>query len=100
MHFAACGVESRYAPDFPLMRDITNRRGQHSQSIFHAALEVDGRGFFKVFRRAGDLANVEAEHHGLGDHLVIEDEIVGVFKQGQSLKQLWNAVSRRLATYL
>ena len=50
--------------------------GQNAQTIFDATLEVDGRGFLKVFRGAGNFADSEAEHHGLRNHLVIEYEIV------------------------
>ena len=31
---------------------------------------------------------MEAEHHGLRDHLIVKDEVVGVFKQRERLKQL------------
>src|ERR1700722_15142525 len=53
---------------------------QYTETIFHTAAEVDGRSFFKVFRRARNLANSESEHHGLRNHLVVEYKIVGVLK--------------------
>ena len=62
-------------------------RPQYAKAIFHAALEVDGRSFLEVFSRAGDFANTEVEHHGLRNHLIVEDEVVRVLKQGQRLQQ-------------
>ena len=69
------------------MGDEVERGSQDFKAIFDAALEVDRGSFFEIFRRAGDLADLEVEHDGLGDHLVVEDEIVGVFEQGEGLQQ-------------
>jgi hypothetical protein len=106
--------------DSPLVRDEAERGGEHSETVLHAALEVDGGGFFKYFVGQEISPMLKAEHDGLGDHLVVEDEIVGVFEQRKGLQQFaregaeagvvlgeldaekrfWNAVRRRLAMYL
>lgn len=53
---------------------------QHSQPIRHAAAEVDGGSFGEILRRAGHLADAEAEVRTLGQHLIIEDKVIGVFQ--------------------
>ena len=70
-----------------LVRGKADARDKNSEAVFHAAFEVDGRCFFKIFRRAGDFSNVKTKHHGLRDHLIVENEVVGVFENGKSLKQ-------------
>src|ERR1700728_2174006 len=57
--------------------------GQHAETVLHAAAKVDGRSLFEILRGAGDFADAEAEVHALGQHLVVEDEVVGVFQQRQ-----------------
>src|ERR1035438_3830231 len=84
----AVWVKAPNAGDVQSVRNKTGSGAEDSKSILHAALEIDGRGFFKVLCRAGDLSNAKAEHDGLGDHLVVKDEVVGVLKDGKSLKQL------------
>ncbi len=71
------------------MRDETSCGRQDADSIFHAAPEVDGRSFFEVARRAGDLADSKAEHHTLGEHLIVEDEVVRVLEQREGLQHLF-----------
>src|SRR5277367_4091570 len=70
------------------MSDETCGCGKHAKAILHAAPKVDGRGFLKVAGGAGDLADAEAKHDGLGDHLIIEDEVIGVFEQRESLEYI------------
>ena len=69
-----------------LVRCETDRRAQDAKAVLHAAFEVDGGCFFKIFRRAGDFSNVKTKHHGLRDHLIVENEVVGVFEDGKGLK--------------
>ena len=69
------------------MTDETGGCAENADSVFHAATEIDGRCFFEISGRAGDFSDAEAEHYGLGDHLVIEDKVVGVFKKWEGLKQ-------------
>jgi len=51
-HFPAAFREFRNAHQSPLVRDKAERRGQNSEAIFYAALEVDRGCFLKVLRRA------------------------------------------------
>ena len=69
------------------MRGKADARHKDAETVLHAPLEIDGRRFFKIFRRAGDFSNSKAKHHGLRDHLIVEDEVVGVFENGKSLEQ-------------
>ena len=61
---------------------------QYSQPIFHAASKADGGSFLKVAGWAGDLADSKTEHHGLSEHLIVEDEVVRVFQQWKGLQHL------------
>ena len=73
--------------DAPTMRNEAGSGTEHSKSIFDAALEIDRGGLFEVLGRAGDFSDAETEHDGLGDHLIVEDEVVGIFEQRERLKQ-------------
>src|ERR1700676_4842496 len=57
--------------------------GQDAEAILHATAKVDGRGLFEILCGTGDFANAEAEVHALGQHLIVEDEVVGIFQQRQ-----------------
>src|SRR5258708_6038161 len=85
-HFSSGGDEQRGFQESCFVRDEAGCRRHYSQSIFHAAFEVDGRGFLEVTRRAGDLADAKTEHDRLGKHLIVEDEVVRVFEQWKGLK--------------
>src|SRR5580700_2045098 len=67
----------------PLQRELQGRR-QHAEAIFHAAAEVDGRGFFEILSRTGNFSDAKAEVNALGEHLVVENKIIRIFEQGQS----------------
>ena len=56
---------------------------QHAKAVFHAAAEIDGGGLLEILRRAGNLADAEAEIHTLRQHLVVEDEVLRVLQQRQ-----------------
>src|SRR5207302_7645300 len=58
---------------------------QHPEAISHAAPEIDGRSFRHVARRARYFADAKTEVHGLRKHLVVKDEIIGVFVQREPL---------------
>ena len=62
------------------MSDEASGCEQDSKAIFDASPEVDRRGFLKVLRWAGDFADLEVKHHGLRNHLVVEDKIIGVLE--------------------
>jgi hypothetical protein len=81
-------IETWEMDNAQLVRGKTDARDKNSETVLHAAFEVDGRRFFKIFRRAGDFPNAKTKHHGLRDHLIVENEVVGVFENGKSLEQL------------
>src|SRR6266702_2695629 len=81
--FAAFVAEARHMNQAdPLQRKLQGRR-QHAKTVLHTAAKVDGRGFFEILRGAGNFSNAEAEVHALSQHLIVEDEVVGVFEQRQ-----------------
>jgi hypothetical protein len=76
-------LEDGGVKDAELLADEGNRGCEDAQTVLGASPEVDGRGFFEVLRWAGDFTDGEAEHDSLGDHLVIEDEVIRIFNQRQ-----------------
>src|SRR6202140_3503 len=56
---------------------------QYAESVFHAAAKVDGRGLLEILCGTGDFTDAETEVHALGQHLIVEDEVVGIFQQRQ-----------------
>src|SRR6185369_9313203 len=56
------------------------RRREHPEAVGHAAAEVDGGCFFEILGRARYLANAETKVHTLCQHLIVEDEIIGVLE--------------------
>ena len=54
---------------------------QNLEPIANASAEVDGGGFFEIFGRTRYLADMKTEVDALGEHLVVEDEIVAVFSE-------------------
>ena len=59
---------------------------EDTETIGYGTAEVDRGGFREVFRGAGDLSDREPEGNRLGEHLVVEDEIVGVLVEGKGLQ--------------
>src|ERR1035438_6523605 len=49
---------------------------QTAKTVFATALEIDGRGFLEILRRATDFANREPVPQNLRDHLVVENKII------------------------
>src|SRR5450755_4767474 len=48
----------------PLQRKLQGR-GQHAETVFHAAAKVDRRGFFEIFRGTGNFSDAKAEVYAL-----------------------------------
>ena len=61
---------------------------QHTKAVHHRPAEIDAAGLGEVFGRAGNLTELHVQRHGLGEHLVIEHEIVGVSAKGQRFEHL------------
>jgi hypothetical protein len=55
------------------------RGSDHPESVLDAAAEIDGRGFLEILGGAGKFADAKAEVNALGEHLVVENEIVAIF---------------------
>jgi hypothetical protein len=58
----------------------SSRSTQHFQTILDAASKVDGRSVLVIAGRAGQLTDTKPEHHRLRDHLIVENEVIGIFK--------------------
>jgi hypothetical protein len=71
----------------PLEREL-NRSPQNFEPITHAAAEINGRCFLEIFRWARNFADSKAKINALGQHLIIENEIVAVFPKGQTTKHI------------
>ena len=59
---------------------VVARDPQDPAAIDQAAPEADGRRLWQVRGRAGHLGDAETEESGLDQHLVVEHEVVGVFR--------------------
>lgn len=70
----------------PFVRDKPQSGAEHTQAVLHTSFEVDGRGLLKIFGGTRNLANTEAKHDRLGDHLIIEDEVVGILMNWKSFE--------------
>src|SRR5208337_2138922 len=57
---------------------------EHTEAILNAAAEIDGGGFLEILGGTGNFADAEAEIDALGEHLVVEDEIVAILPQRQA----------------
>src|SRR5580698_2665749 len=79
--FAAIGAEARQVNQADALEEKLERGGEDSEAVFHTAAKVDGRGFFEIFRGAGNFTDAKAEVDTLGEHLVIEYEVVGIFDE-------------------
>src|SRR5579859_2991864 len=88
LEFTAFVAEARQMDQAEPLQDKLHRRGQHAESVLHAAPEVDGRSLFEIFCGARDFANTETEMHALCEHLIVEDEVVGVFEERQFRQNL------------
>ena len=61
---------------------------QYAKTVDHASPEIDRRRLREILRRTADLAHAEAEPEDLGEHLVVEDEVVGVLEQRKRFQHL------------
>ena len=61
------------------MEAVVDGYAEHAESVLNTAFEIDAGGVVEVFGGAGDLGDVEAGHEDLGEHFVVENEIVVVF---------------------
>src|SRR5262245_26181584 len=54
------------------------RRAEAAEAIPHASAEVDRGGLREVLRGTAHLADAEAEPERLGEHLIVEHEVIRV----------------------
>jgi len=80
--------EQHTRPAPPLGQSESQPGPQTAESIGQAATEVDRGGLGKIFCRAGNLGNREPMPVDLRQHLVVEDEIVGILRDIQLLQDL------------
>ena len=67
----------------PPLKCELDRGGEHIKAVFHASAEIDRRGFLEILGRTGNFTDLKSKVHALREHLVVEDEVVGVLEQGQ-----------------
>ena len=60
------------------LQEVVEGHPQYAKAIPHTSSEIDGGSLFEVFRRAGYLGDVVAAIDDLGEHFIVEDEIVGI----------------------
>jgi len=104
----------------PLLEAKFHGSLQYSNTVDNTSAEIDGEGPLEIFRGTGELANAITEPDDLGQHLVVEDKVVGVllerqafqnipgkgpvpgvvFRQLVTQQQVSNRVRNRLAAYL
>jgi hypothetical protein len=81
--FAALCAEALQMDHSHFLQGKLQRGSDYFKPIFHAAMKVNGGGLLKIFGGTGNFSDAETEVDALRQHLVIEDEVVGVFKQRQ-----------------
>ena len=64
----------------PLQKE-SQRCPKHAKTVLHAAPEIDGGSLREIARWAGDFPNPMLEEDNLGEHLVIEDEVIRIDQQ-------------------
>jgi len=57
---------------------------ENAEAVGDAATEINGGSFLEILGGAGDFADAESEVNALGEHLVVENEVVAVFAQGKA----------------
>src|SRR5438445_13693492 len=81
LQLSALGTEeSEFCYSHSLQREL-QRRDQHTEAVFDTPPEVDRRSFLKILGRARNLPDAGAKIHALCQHLIIEDEVVGILEQ-------------------
>src|SRR5579871_2111879 len=81
--FATLTVEDGEMGEPETLQSKLQRSRQHPEAVFHAAAEVDGRCFLEITRWAGNFADAESEVGALRQHLIVEDEVIGIFQKRQ-----------------
>ena len=88
----ACGrghglFENRGSSQVHFSESVLEGDGEAAEAVAAASREVDGGGLWEVFGGAGDFGDLVALVEDLCEHLIVEDEVVGVFFEGDFLEQ-------------
>src|SRR5208283_1891900 len=89
-------TEARQPNQAPFAQRELQTGKQYTEAVFHAAAKIDGRRFFEILRRAGHFTDAKAEIHALGQHLVVENEVLRILQQRQRGQYL--AAERAIAS--
>ena len=86
LQFPSLFAEARQVHESESLACKLQRGSDDAKSIFHAAPEINRGRLFEVLGRTRHFADAETEVDALCQHLVVEDEVVGIFQQRQSDK--------------
>ncbi len=86
-YLPALRIEPREMQEAQFLHGKRDGSAENSNAILDASLKVDRRGLFKILCRAGNLADSKTEHDRLGNHLIVENEVVRILEERQRLKQ-------------
>src|SRR5262249_34619814 len=83
-----CGVLNYRCRELPVRQAKTQRRCKTTQAIAHAPAKIDRWSFRYIAGRTGHFPDRTAERDDLREHLIIENEVVGISFHRQALQQL------------
>src|SRR5580700_8518125 len=83
LELAALVAEDAEAAQSPFLQGKLQCGRENAETVNDAAPEVDRRRLFEILGRARDFADAVAEVDTLRQHLIVEDEVVGIFDQRQ-----------------
>ena len=69
--------------EFLAVQEAVDRSPEDAETVEQGALEIDRRGLFEVRGGAADFTDFVTGQQDLGQHLVVEYEIVGILQQAQ-----------------
>src|ERR1700751_4335257 len=81
-------AEDSKAPEAGPLKGELQSGSQHAETVRDTSPKINRRSLFEILRRTRNLSDAVAKVHALCEHLVVDDEIVGVFGQrkfGQNL---------------
>src|SRR5262249_43661213 len=87
VHRGGLEVEGSETADPVVVQPVLPAGAKPAEAVSDAPAQVDRRRFGLVASRAGHLADSGTRGNGLGDDLVVEDEIIGVAFERQARHQ-------------
>lgn len=70
------------------LKKMDKRNFHHPKAVLDASGQVDRRRFLKIFSRAGHFGNLETGINNLGEHFIVENEIIRIGFKGNGAKHL------------